>query len=323
MDLPLPDTWTDAARNLLPVLRGPTAPANAWEAALDNADAVLVRTPLVQHLDVVVVLDLPELRLFVNHGHLERWGAEPEQALGAALENLPATTGLQPWQVDGVWTLDSGDGYASSRLALPGWLAAFRDQVRGEPIAVAPDANTLLVGGTDAGLPTEALLSEGWNRFHAAGTPVSPAPLTVDEHGRIVAWRPSLDHPLVHRVHACQRFAAGHEYRRQHGALEAWLAGRGIADFLAPYSLLRHKTGRVVSFACWPDGPTLLPVVDLVVLGPPGSLDASPVVTWDALVQARILDDPEPALAPIRHRVTRHPARGSVPTVDPRAYQPT
>ena len=322
MDLPIPDDWVDASRHLLPVLRGPTAPAKAWEAALDNAEAVLIREPLVPFLDVVVVLDLPELRLFVNQGHLERWLASEDQALGAARENLPPASGLAPWRVDGVWSLDSGDGYASSRLALPGWLAAFQDRVRGAPIAVAPDANTLLVGGADAGLPTEALLSEAWNRFHGAGTPVSPAPVTVDAEGRVVRWDPPLDHPLVHRVHACQRFGAGHEYRRQQDALAQWLVDHDIADFVAPYSLLRHPTGRVTSFACWPGGPTLLPVVDLVILGPPGSVDDAPAIPWQALVEAGHIGPPEPALSPPRHRVSRPPDPASLPTVDPRAYQP-
>ena len=322
MDLPIPDSWPEAARHLLPVLRGPTSPANAWEAALDNAEAVLVREPLTPFLDVVVVLDLPELRLFVNQGHLDRWEATPEAALGAARENLPPATGLAPWEIDGVWTLDARDGYASSRLALPGWLAAFRDRVRGEPVAVIPDADTILVGGTDGGLPTEALVTEAFNRFHAAGTPVSPGPVTIDDNGRLIAWNPPLDHPLVPRVQACHRYGAGYEYRRQQDPFAQWLVDHDVPDLLAPYSLLRHPSGRVVSFACWPGGPALLPRADLVVLGPPGRLDGAPAVPWQAMIAAGHIGEPEPTLSPPRYRVTGAPDPGSLPAVDPRSYQP-
>lgn len=322
MDLPLPETWAEARGHLLPVLRGPTSPAQAWEVGLRRADARGIRQPLTPFLDIAVVLDLPELRLFLQAGHLYTWGASPAAAFTAALENLPPSTGLQPWEVDGVWTLEATDGYASSRLALPGWLAAFEGRVRGRPLAVVPDAHTILVGGTEGGLPTEALLSHAWNRFHSAGTPVSPGPITLDADGLLTPWRPPLDHPLVHRVQACHRFGAGHEYRRQQRPLADFLLGRGVPDWVADFSLMRHPSGRVVSFAHWPDGPTLLPRVDLVVLGDPGALDAGPAVPWSELVDAGVLGEPEPFLRPPRWRLTRRPALDAFAGVDPRSFQP-
>ena len=326
MHLDLPDRWANAAPHVLPVLRGPTAPANAWLWALDNADAIGVRRPIAPFLDVVIVLDLPELRLFVNHGHLERWGVTAPVVHAQAIENLPPTTGLKPWESHaGVWSLSAGDGYDSSRLALPRWLDAFADQVDGDPIAVVPDARTLLITGTASGEAAQAVLTEGWTRFHSAGTPISLSPYTTDGSGGIRPWTPSLDHPLVHRVQACHRFHAGHAYREQHQPLSTWLGERRIADHLAGYSMLRHATGRVVTFAVWPDGPALLPRVDLVALGPlgPDALTTHPCVTWGTLVEAGIIDEAEPGLAPDRYRVVQHPADlDRWPRIDPRSYQP-
>ena len=322
----MPERWAGAAGHVLPVLRGPTSPASAWEAGLDNADAQLVRRSFAPFLDVVAVLDLPELRLFVNAGHVDRWQIDDESVLDEAIANLPPTDGLQPWpEADGVWQLASGDGYESSRLALPRWLAAFSGKVPGRPVAVAPDAHTLLVSGSEAGLPLEALLHAGFNGFHQAGTPVSPAPYTIDDGGRVIPWQPRRDHPLVHRVDACHRFLAGHEYRRQQGPLDAWLREHASPLFLSTFTLVRHKSGRVVSLACWPDGPSLLPQVDLVVLGEPGPdmLDRAPTVTWESLVLAGVVDAPEPAVAPVRYRVGRHPGSlGQLPRVNPRAWEP-
>jgi hypothetical protein len=326
VQLDLPASWRDAAPHVLPVLRGPTSPAKAWEAGLDNADAQLIRRPLAPFLDVAVVLDLPRLRLFLNAGHTARWEIGDQAVLDAALSNLPPTTGLTPWpEADGVWQLTAGDGYESSRLALPRWLAAFADQVAGHPVAVAPDAHTLLVTGTDAGLPLEAVLHAGFNRFHEAGTPVSPAPYTVDGRGRLVPWHPPRDHPLVHRIDACHRFLAGHEYRRQQDVLHGWLRARDSPLYLSVFTMLRHKSGRVVTLACWPDGPTLLPQVDLVLLGEPGPdlLDRAPAYTWRDLVDSGVIGDAEPLLAPVRHAVGRHPPRGALPDrVNARTWVP-
>lgn len=124
-------------------------------------------------------------------------------------------------------------------------------------------------------------------------------------------------------MHACQRFGAGHEYRRQQGPLAAFLAARGVPDLVAPYSLIRHKTGRVTSFAHWPDGPTLLPRVDLVILGNPGGLDSGPAVPWSTLREGGHLPDPEPLLAPPRWRVSARPDPATLASVDPTTHQPT
>lgn len=327
MDLPLPERWTEAASSVVPVLRPPTSPANAWLVGLDRHEAQLLRRPLAPFLDVLAVLDLPELRLFLNRGHLDRWEVSEGEVFAAALHNLPPADGLRPWpEADGVWCLDEPDGQASARLALPGWLGAFEGKVRGRPVAVAPDARTLWVSGTEAGLPLQRMIERAWDQFHSAGTPVSPAPLTAGPGGRAVPWRPGPDHPLVHKIDAAARFQAGAEYRTQQSPLEQWLVDHDQPTYLSSYHLLRHRGGRVVSFACWPDGPTLLPEVDLVYLGPPGEglLERGPTVPLAALRAVGVVGAPEPLLAPPRTLVERHPDLQSLTNlaVDPRRWSP-
>ncbi|MFT7520856.1 MAG: hypothetical protein ACI9MC_003007 [Kiritimatiellia bacterium] len=310
MQLDLPQTWSVAQRNVLPVLRGNTSPANAWHAALGNEDAMLVRQPWAPFIDIVAVLDLPDLRLFINGTHLRLWGVQESHVLAAARENVQPTQGLKPWtEAKGVWQLATGDGYESSRLSLPGWLAAFRDQVPGDPVAVIPDARTLLVCGTESGLPLDRMLHYSWSRFHEVGNPISPAPYTLNDAGSVIPWQPSEAHRLVHRVDACHAFLAGHEYRQQQHPFAEWLKEHDIHRFLAPFSMVRHRSGRVVTFTCWPDMPSLLPKTDLVYLGSPGpgTFDDGLTVTWVDLVLHGIIEEPEPALTPARFGVLRHP----------------
>lgn len=326
MDVPLPERWAQAAPNVLPALRPPTAPPNAWLVGLDRVDAQLVRRPLVPFVDVVLTLDLPELRLFLNRGHLDRWQATPQSAFEAALKNVAPTGDLRPWpEADGVWALHTQDGQPTARLALPGWLRAFRDQVRGDPVAVAPDATTLWVSGTESGLPLQRMLARAFERYHSAGSPISPAPIVHGADG-LAPWHPPAGHPLVHQVGAAHRFLAGHEYRAQQDSLERWLLDHDQPTYPASYHLLRHRDGRVVSFACWPDGPTLLPHVDLVYLGPPGDdlFERGPTVPSDDLRALGLLGEPEPLLAPWRYRLGTHPAADRLRdrTVDPRTWIP-
>jgi hypothetical protein len=320
-----PDRWDDAAPRLVPLLRPPTSPANAWLAALDDADGALVRVRVAPFVDAVLALDLPDVRLFVRESHLATWGVDRGTAWAAAIAALAPTGAPIPLDgTPGVWAAPAEDGLPSSRLAAP-------DRVRlpaggmGSPVAFLPDAGALWLVDADDGAALQAALTRAWDRWNEAGTPISPVPYAL-LGGRAAPWEPPADHPLVHRVGVAARFLAGAEYRTQQQPLAGWLLERGDPTWVAPYSLIRHRTGRVVSFACWPDGPTLLPRVDLVVLGPPddGAVDRYPVVPWTALRALGVLGDPEPGLAPDRVRVERHPAAASLRglTVDPRAWSP-
>jgi len=386
MHLPLPPTLAEAAASLIPAIRPPTAPPNAWLVALDRAEAALVRAPLAPLLDALVVLDLPELRLFINQGHADRWGATGAQLLAAALDGLPEPEVAPSELADGVLTVHAGALPPSALLATPGFLDRFAERVRGTPIALCPSADRLWVVGSQAGLPLQLAIEAAFRAWNEASTPVSPVPYVAarpatahpgprPQPGELDAdpsaaqgparkpattrltgpigtpetqpsstysprthpalaplvtplapWRPGPDHPLVHKAGVARRFFAGQTYRDQASALAAWILDKQDPTWVAPLSLIRHRGGRVVSFCAWPDGPTLLPPVDLVVLGPPGpdALNQAPAVPWQALVALGVIGAPEPGLIPPRYRVERHPdlSRCRGLAVDPRAYDP-
>jgi hypothetical protein len=324
MRWPVPDRFDDAAPMLLPALRTPTAPPNAWLTALDDEAAALARQPFAPFVDRLLTLDLPEVRLFVQRAHLDRWGVGLDAAWAAAIANLPETATVAPLDgTPGAWAV-GGDGVDSARLARPGWLEGLRGIVTGAPIAFIPDARTLWIVGADDDQALQATLTRAWDRWNEAGTPISPVPCSG---GPLPSpWRPPTDHPLVHRVGVAARFLAGSAYRAQQQPLAAWLLERGDPTWVSPYTLIRHRTGRVVSFAHWPDGPTLLPEVDLVALGPPGdgALDGQTTLPLTALRALGVVGPPEPGLAPPRMRVERHPdlSRLQGLAVDPRAHVP-
>ena len=114
---------------LLPVVRRATEPAHAFRAEQASPENRLVRRPLGTFLSELVMIDLPEVRMYINHGHLKQWGVSPRQAFEAAHGVMRdyATSGLK-LRPEYKLHLDAPDGSASPGCA-PGWLSAFADQV--------------------------------------------------------------------------------------------------------------------------------------------------------------------------------------------------
>ncbi len=292
-------TWAEARSQLLPVLRQVVEPPQAWRVALSAPELALVRQPVLPMLHALVVLERAEQRVFVSHQMAADWGVRPDAVLAEARENLAAraTEGLQPRIEYGLWQLASGDGLASSRLLLPGWLAGFRDTVKGRPVAIVPAPRVLLVGGDGARGQIERLVSLGRDGFRNAAQGLSPVPYTVDEGQRVVPWES--EGPLGDDAAASQRLLDVVCYAAQRDQL----AG-GVPAAVPQVKLIRE--GSVCHTVCtWsphPDG-TLLPRTDWIRLE-----DGGPLVPFDALERlARGALEPLP-MQPPRFRA-RWPSR--------------
>ena len=186
MDIEVPDDWDTVKDMLLPVIRRATEPGHAWLAEQQAPANRLVRRPFARFLSELVMIDLPEVRMYVNQGHLDTWGVPIGKVFEAAHDVLRdhATSGLRHLPEYDLWQLDAPDGSASSRLVLDGWLQAFADQVEGPPVAVAPSARLLLVGGMNHDGQLARLIEIAEEGFERAGSPLSPALYGSDENGR-------------------------------------------------------------------------------------------------------------------------------------------
>lgn len=258
MELSIPGTWEEAEESLLPVLRPVTQPASAAP----------IRRGIAPLLHSLVAMDLPEVRVFVTPEHLARWRAPADLAFAQAAANLPAGTGLVR-RPDGLWELDSDDGYEASRLVLPGFLAAFEGRVNGRPVAVAPHARRLLIAGSAEIDQLWAILELAAREWRAEGDPVSPVAYVADARGALAPWQPPKEAPEALRasVGASIRALA----QREHARHREVLATRGVE--VAAYEVAMAAERDVPSpyaFTRWTRGSTaLLPEVDVVVLTDP------------------------------------------------------
>lgn len=298
MRVNVPQTWSEAREHLLPVLRGVTRPAGSLRAV--SLGRGLLRYPFAPFLSGLLALDLPHHRVFAKEAHLEQWGVDRHAAWLTAVARLEPHTGLQQ-RPDGLWEVHSQDGYESSRLLLPGWLAAFSGRVDGRPVAIAPHARLLLVGGAGHAEQIDALLRLAFDLYRSSGDPVSPALYTVDEAGEVVPYQADSEHPWAGRIRRNHLLLAGQEYSQQ--AEELQYDGVDVAH----YTLVSSRQ-QSFSYCKWREGTLpLLPLTDLVVLEPESG--APLTLPWQALTAGV---DVHPELDPPRYAPRAWPRLGEL-----------
>lgn len=280
----VPDSWEEARELLLPVVRPATSPAAAWQAGAPT----LVRQPLAPFLYALLVIDQPHGRVYVTPRHLDRWKIHAATAFTTAWARLDPVDGLQR-RTDGIWEVASEDSYESSRLLLPGWMAAFSSRVAGTPVAIVPHARCLLLGGTADEAQLDTLLTTAAREWRDGGDPISPVLYVAGVHGRLEPFIPPPGQDwLAASALAAQHALAQREYSRLDDLVDPYLARFEVG--------LRATEGDQIrptyTFARWVRGTApRLPDVDYAVLTDANETLVVPLAT---LIQhCKLHRDPE------------------------------
>ncbi|MEZ4401422.1 MAG: hypothetical protein R3B06_15460 [Kofleriaceae bacterium] len=249
---------------------------------------VLPATPLCPELALAPVIDSPTAMASVTATQLREHGLSVDDAVQLGRANLRAHSprGFQRL-APGVFTSATGDSYDASRLVLTELIA--RLDLRGDPVALVPSRDQLLITGSDddVGLATVA----------AAARPLLDRPRAITGQAfvwRSGAWSAFLP-PPAHPAHLALRELAVITDARaaadQKAQLEAVHADDPTAPFVATFTVMAHQDTRALASHCvWTEGvDTLLPRTDhVVLLGrlPDGELGQPLRVPWASL-QAR------------------------------------
>ena len=197
----------------------------------------------------------------------------------------------------------ANDNYDTSRLLFPDVIRNFH--VKGDPIAMLPNRNTLLVAGADDmdslnGILklTEEGLQQPWS--------ISAIALRLDGDDW-VPWLPECDHPLYREFKTFQTRSIGHACNQQKELLDKLHQGAGEDIFVASFSGYEDKDGGpLTSYCVWTKGvPTLLPRTDKVALLVPDHKHV--LVDWEkvAAVVPDLMESLE--MYPARFKVTDFP----------------
>jgi hypothetical protein len=263
--------------------------------------------PAVSHigsdLGVALIAEGTDPAAAVTGAELRASGLEPETALSLALDNLrsrstAAFEALKP----GVFASQWRDGYDASRLLFPDLIAAL--PVNGDPVAMVPTRNKLLVAGADDMEALLALAGPGAEAVSATDQPLSAQPLRLCE-GKWIDF--ALDAEELAPFRDLMRGQWTREYAEQKPLLDQLHAQSGDDILVASYAPMQNRdTGKPFCMTFWVDGfVNLLPRADAVVLKSAAEVMVVPWRAVTAVIAHRLASTDH---YPIRYRADAFPS---------------
>lgn len=232
------------------------------------------------HLIASLVYDLPLSMRSLSGTDLEKWGITYYEALEIARDNLLETVGKFGQVSEGCYVSMTGDSYDASRLLVPSVIERF--EVKGDPVAMIPNRDTLLITGTDDEQGLKIML-DLTKQAMGQTRPYVNIPIRLDD-GDWVDWTPPSDHPLFGDFRELALQYLAQQYADQEQLLNQLHQKDGLDIFVASYTLIQ-KAGRLLSYGSWArDVDTLLPKADYVIFG---STDEgiSAIASWEKAQQ--------------------------------------
>jgi hypothetical protein len=265
--------------------------------------------PLAGIFAVSLVVDAPEGELDVRPADLERWNADFDILMQKARTNLLARGGEERFTSlgPGRFRSDWQDNLDGSRVLLPGILR--RLPLRGDPVAVLPNRDTLLVAGSEDPAGLEWALAGAMAFLNEDPRSLNGCPLRFRDY----QWEPfqaRAEHPVCPLLQRIGHRRLLEEYANQKALLD-WRHGMaGKAITVAPFQVGPTPGGPERSFTIWSQeaGESWLPQVDLVRLS--WVLHREPGRAWVpwARLQERLSHLLEPVgLFPERYRFKERP----------------
>ena len=301
-------TWEGCKPRLRPVLR----PASFGQVGVTGMVPPISRAawPFLREL---VVVDRPESMAYVAPEQVVAWGVSVDEVFAAARANLDE---IASRSLDGDWPgpdvlvrmIDNGDGYYTSLLLAPGWLARVSARVGTPVIAFVPDVRTVMLCAVPEAAGALAKVYEVVKQeYQEAVRSLSPVGYVAADNGRVVPYSTTVDGRDRFAVRQAEVMLALSEYGAQTSWLRRQYEEAGVDVFVASLVAASKPDEPPFTVANWTDGITsLLPEAQYISFVRDGA-SGLVLVPWAAV--ATLVDlQPEPLLSPVRYRVSDWPA---------------
>jgi uncharacterized protein YtpQ (UPF0354 family) len=302
----IPEDFADAKPDILPAIRSRTTFELMWLEQRAQGTPVGPDLPFFcvgDHLMAITVYDLPEATQTISMEQMELWGVNFYETMEVAKHNLAEVEFSVAKSNDHLYGVMTEDSYDASRLLLLDFVR--RLEVQGEPIAMVPHRELLLITGSEdvEGLGIMASLAEkGFD--HPRYLTCTALCLDGDDW---VTWMPPKDHPHFAKFRLLEVKSLHGTYERQKELLATLHRREGTDQFVATYTVAKDNTGTCVSYAVWSEGTdTLLPKTNKLFLLQDEDLVASG--DWDKVQQVFGHLMEETGLYPARYRVREFPS---------------
>ena len=232
---------------------------------------------------------------------------EPEAALSMALDNLrPRSASAFESLKPGLFVSQWRDGHDAARILFPDLIAAL--PVKGDPVAMVPTRNRLLVAGADDMSALLALADAGAEALSTTDQPLSAQPLRLRD-GKWTDF--ALDAEELAPFGDLMRGQWTREYAAQKELLDQLHGQNGDDIIVANYAPMQNRhTGKPFCMTFWVDGfVNLLPRADSVVLKSAAEVMVVPWRAATAVVPHRLASTDH---YPIRYRADAFPSAGEL-----------
>ena len=261
----VPEDFDDVQPDLLPVVRSRyTLESFRLQAELRGTPHYDIPQQFIgDHLALSLVYDLPHTMRSIGQEELDVWNVSFYEAVETARHNLSAMNNFAVASLDDrVFVTATGDNYDASRLLLTDVIRTF--PVRGQPVAMIPNADTLLITGHDDSEGLQLLANLAAEAFQKP-KPISGALVKLaDDEWQ--SWLPETNSPAYKRLHELQLRSHSVEYAAQKELLDQLHAARKQDLVVAAFNALQENpSGRMTSYGVWQRGlRSLLPVAEEV-----------------------------------------------------------
>lgn len=301
----IPEDFADAKPDILPAVRSRYTYEIMWLEQRAEGKPVGPDLPFFcvgDHLMAMPVYDLPEATHTISRDQLELWGVSIYEAMEVAKQNLAEIEFSVAKSKDHLYGVMARDSYDSSRLLLLDFVRKL--EVHGDPIAMVPHRDQLLITGSEDmdGLDVMASLA---NKGFDDPRYLTCTALCLDGD-EWVSWMPPKDHPHFAKFRLLEVKTLYGRYERQQELLDTLHLREDSDFFAATYTVAQDPTGTFVSYALWSEGTaTLLPKTNKLFFVRDKDLVASG--EWDKVRQ--VIGDlmEETDLYPARYRVREFP----------------
>src|SRR4051812_208962 len=260
--LETPKDFADAKADLLPALRARAYLEIDIHRISDTfrSNVVIPFEVIGEHLAVSLVYDLPQSMMSVDNKLLDRWGVSFYEAMEVAKQNLHENT-RQFAKMGELYAVVSGDSYDASRLVLMDFVQSM--EVSGDKIAMVPNREALYVCGSEDsdGLAMMAHLTK--ENFQHERNISGMAYRQVGDEWE--PWLPPEDHPYYQAFRELQVRSLAQTYAEQKDLFDKRNEREKTDIFVATYSAMQNKAGRIASYCMWSDEvDSLLPKTEQI-----------------------------------------------------------
>lgn len=264
---PPPATLAEAAEKLLPVIRKRAHVGDVWLVlpSWEEAAHRLSHAPISESLCALAAIEANIGMRVIDDEQLTRWGVGFDEVMAIAVENLQSRSAPAKFERDprGFYTANYRDHYDASRLLLPELLQTL--PLKGDPVAIVPERDTLAVAGSEDEGALEAMGAQLESVIPQLTRLISPEPLVW----RDGAWRPLAHSDASRPIGRLAVIGRLIDARWQAAALEEQLSFDGRAARPAELQPLegssRPATWSRIDFG----GAVLAPLADAYVLVAP------------------------------------------------------